>query len=102
MNLGHETETVEFKKSTSELKEGVSSIASILNKHGHGELYFGVKPDGEVVGQEVSESTLRKVSQAIGNSITPPICPSIEAIEKETGRSYIKVKFEGKERGVRP
>lgn len=98
MNLGHETETVEFKKSTSELKEGVSSIASILNKHGHGELYFGVKPDGEVVGQEVSESTLRKVSQAIGNSITPPICPSIEAIEKEAGRSYIKVKFEGKER----
>ena len=40
MNLGPENETTEYKKSTSELKEGVASIASILNKHGHGELYL--------------------------------------------------------------
>lgn len=45
MNLGRETETLEFKKSTSELKEGVISIASMLNKHQKGELYFGVIPD---------------------------------------------------------
>lgn len=31
MNLGSETEQVEFKKSTSELREGMESIASILN-----------------------------------------------------------------------
>jgi hypothetical protein len=31
-----ETETLELKKSTSELKEGVISIAAILNKHGKG------------------------------------------------------------------
>ena len=41
-NIGEETEQVEFKKSTGELKEGVISVASILNKHGSGELYFGV------------------------------------------------------------
>jgi len=45
-----ETETTEFKKSTSELKSGVMSIAAILNKHGKGELYFGIKNDGTVVG----------------------------------------------------
>ena len=28
-----ESETLEFKKSTSELKEGIISIAAILNKH---------------------------------------------------------------------
>lgn len=50
MNLGHETETIVFKRSTTELHEGMESIASILNKHGHGELYFGVCADGEVVG----------------------------------------------------
>lgn len=44
--LGEETEQIEFKKSTGELKEGVISIASILNKHGSGKLYFGVKNDG--------------------------------------------------------
>ena len=29
MNLGHETETVEFKRSTSELREGCEDIAFI-------------------------------------------------------------------------
>ena len=43
MNLGMETETLEYKKSTGEMKEAVISIASILNKHQKGELYFGVR-----------------------------------------------------------
>lgn len=43
VNIGEETEQIEFKKSTGELKEGIISIASILNKHGSGDLYFGVK-----------------------------------------------------------
>lgn len=30
MNLGKETETLEFKKSTGEIKEGMVSISSIL------------------------------------------------------------------------
>lgn len=50
MNLGPETEQVEHKKSTSELKAGVASIASILNKHGAGTLYFGTLNNGDVVG----------------------------------------------------
>ena len=41
-SLGDETEQVEFKKSTGELKEAVISIAAILNKHGSGDLYFGI------------------------------------------------------------
>ncbi len=79
MNLGHETEHIEFKKSTSELKEGIQSIASILNKHGFGVLYFGVRPDGEVVGQDVAESTLRQISNAIASSIEPRIAPVVES-----------------------
>ncbi|MFH0795882.1 MAG: RNA-binding domain-containing protein, partial [Candidatus Omnitrophota bacterium] len=46
-----ETETVELKKSTSELKEAIISICAILNKHQKGNLYFGIKNDGAVVGQ---------------------------------------------------
>ena len=49
MNLGIETETLEFKKSTGELKEAMNSISAILNKHQQGEIYFGVKPDGTVI-----------------------------------------------------
>ena len=43
MNIGIETEILEFKKSTGELKEAMYSICAILNKHKHGELYFGIK-----------------------------------------------------------
>ena len=63
MNLGIETEVLEFKKSTGELKEAINSICAILNKHCHGELYFGVKNDGTPIGQVVTEESLREVSQ---------------------------------------
>lgn len=39
MNLGSESETVEFKKSTGEHKEALQAISAMLNKHGGGELY---------------------------------------------------------------
>ena len=41
--IGKEDEWTEFKKTTAELREGIISIATILNKHGKGTLYFGVK-----------------------------------------------------------
>lgn len=70
-SLGEESEQVEFKKSTGEMKECVISIASILNKHGGGKLYFGVRNDGTVIGQEINDATLRSISQAIGNHLRP-------------------------------
>ncbi len=94
MNLGIETETLEFKKSTGELKEAVQSICAMLNKHQHGELYFGVKPDGTPVGQVVTEESLREVSQKIKNSIEPSIYPEISKVMID-GRECIYVKFEG-------
>ena len=93
-NIGEETEQIEFKKSTGELKEGVISVASILNKHGSGELYFGVKNNGDVIGQEVSDKTLREISQAISEHIRPQIYPDID--KKVYGDKVVAyVKFEG-------
>ena len=40
MNIGKETEQVEFKTSLAEQKQGFESIASILNKHQSGSLYL--------------------------------------------------------------
>lgn len=94
INLGKETETLEFKKTTGELKAGMISIASILNKHGVGTLYFGVKPNGDVIGQDVFESSLRDVSRAIYETIKPQIYPAITE-EVFDGRSTIKVEFSG-------
>ncbi len=94
MNLGRETETLEFKKSTGELKEGIVSICAMLNKHQKGELYFGVKPDGTPIGQQISEKTLREISQAISSHIEPQIFPEIKTVFID-GCDCILVRFEG-------
>ena len=96
MNLGIETETLEFKKSTGELKEAMNSICAILNKHQHGELYFGVKPDGTPIGQVVTEETLREISQKIKNFIEPKIYPEINKVVID-GRECIHVVIAGEQ-----
>ena len=94
INLGEETEQVEFKKSTGEMKEAIISIAAILNKHGSGDLYFGVKNNGDVIGQIITDKTTREVSQAVGNHLRPVIYPEITK-ENYDGRNVVHVRFEG-------
>lgn len=94
MNIGIETEEIEFKKSTGELKEGIISLTSMLNKNGKGTLYFGVKNDGIVIGQQIGDNTLRDISQAIANFIKPQIIPSI-SVEYIEERNIIKVFVQG-------
>ncbi|MBI4980944.1 putative DNA binding domain-containing protein [Candidatus Woesearchaeota archaeon] len=91
-----ESETLELKTSTSELKEAIISISAILNKHQKGELYFGISNQGRVIGQQITENTLSGVSQTIVNNIEPKVYPEIKAEEIE-GKSCIKVSFEGHE-----
>ncbi|MEK6921326.1 MAG: RNA-binding domain-containing protein, partial [Nanoarchaeota archaeon] len=50
-----ESETIELKKSTSELKEAVISIVSILNKHQKGDIYFGVKNNGDLTIDKIKK-----------------------------------------------
>lgn len=95
MNLGIESETVEFKRSTSELKEGIISLSAMLNKHGEGTLYFGVKNNGDIVGQnELNENTVREVSQKINDNIKPQVIPII-SIEYFNDLKFIKVYVKG-------
>jgi len=91
-----ESETLELKKSTSEINEAIISIVAILNKHNAGELIFGISPNGTVNGQSFSEKTLRDISQKIANSIEPKIYPRVEP--QKIGEKYcIIVKFVGDE-----
>ncbi len=94
MNFGEETETIEFKETTSELHQAIESIASILNKHSNGELYFGVRDDGTVKGQMVKDSTLHAISDSISRDIEPRITPTIEKITLD-GNECVKVSFSG-------
>ena len=97
MNIGVETEKIEFKKTTGELREGITSLASMLNKNGYGVLYFGVKDNGEVVGQQIGDRTLREISQSIANFIKPQVIPTIEH-ELVDDKNVIKIEVRGSEK----
>lgn len=89
-----ENEVIELKKSTGELKEAIISIVSILNKHNSGNLYFGIKDNGDVIGQEVSSKTIRDVSKSIAENIEPKIYPKVNKV-KIDDKMCILVEFEG-------
>ena len=91
-----ENEVIEFKKTTGELKEGIISIVAILNKHQSGKLYFGIKDNGEIIGQEVSGKTIREVSRAISENIEPRIYPIVNKIKLDE-KECILVEFEGED-----
>ncbi len=91
-----ESETVELKKSLAELHAGLVSISAILNKHGRGELWFGVKDNGLPVGAGASEKTLRDISQAIASHIEPRLYPHV-SLESVGQAVCVKVSFEGQE-----
>lgn len=94
MNIGRENEFLEFKKSTGEVREAMKSISAMLNKHGRGELYFGVTNDGTIIGQQISDSSLRDISRTIKESIEPAISPIVKE-EVYEGLHIIHVIFSG-------
>ena len=92
-----ESELIEFKKSTSELKQGVISLSSMLNKHGKGTVYFGVLNDGSINGQQIGKDTTHDISVEIKNHIKPVTVPTIETVE-EDGKTIIKVSVKGNDK----
>jgi len=61
----------------------------MLNQRG-GHVLFGVTPDGAVVGQQVGDDTIEKVSAEI-QRIEPRIFPSIERVSVACGNEVIVV-----------
>lgn len=84
-----ESETVELKASLAELDAALVDICAFLNHRG-GNLYFGVRPDGRVVGLTVADSTFLKVSQKIRQKLKPEIIPEIRE-RSDDGKSIIEV-----------
>jgi ATP-dependent DNA helicase RecG len=75
--------TLEFKRSTGELKGGMQTLCAFLNGTG-GMVLFGVRPDGTVEGQDVSDKTLREIAQAL-DRFKPPVNLPIERLPVDTG-----------------
>lgn len=63
MNIGKESEKIEFKETISELEAGLRSISSMLNRHKEATLYFGVNNNGDVIGIDVVKDTIIKIKE---------------------------------------
>ncbi len=94
MKIFKESETIEFKKSTAEVKGAVVSIAAMLNKHGRGEVYFGIDDDGKVLGQSIGRTTIKDVTQAVVDNTEPKVFPKVE-VRQIDGKDCIVVEAQG-------
>ena len=62
---GDETRTLEMKKTTGELKDGMRSACAFLNTAG-GWLVFGVAPTTlQIIGQQVTDNTRREIAHEL-------------------------------------
>lgn len=95
MNIGKENEYTEFKRSTSETKEAINAIAAMLNKHNKGKVSFGVKNNGDVIGQDIRPETLNELSRDITINIKPSFLFTVEEKTDGDGIHYIEVTFSG-------
>jgi ATP-dependent DNA helicase RecG len=59
-----ESDRLEFKKTTGELKAGMQALCAMLNGSG-GMVVFGVTAAGKVVGQDITDATLQEVAREI-------------------------------------
>lgn len=84
---------VELKRSTGELRRGVQTVCAFLNGKG-GRVVFGVAPDGEIVGQQVSDKTLREVAQELA-ALDPPAKVAVHRIAVGAGREVLVLDVEG-------
>jgi ATP-dependent DNA helicase RecG len=65
-----ESATLEFKNSTASISTGMQTVCAFLNSEKGGTILFGVKDDGKIVGQEVSDKTKKEIAVEL-NKIEP-------------------------------
>ena len=84
---GGESETLEIKRSTAELRRAGESLCAFLNGEG-GQVVIGVAPDGKITGQQVSDSTLRDVAAMLGR-FEPAARVEMDRVDVGGGRTVI-------------
>ncbi len=84
-----ESESQEFKQSTNLRHEATQTLCGMLNKNG-GRVIFGVTPDHQVRGLEVSDRTLEKLWDEF-NHFEPPAFPEVERLALTNGLELIIV-----------
>ncbi|WP_165157705.1 ATP-binding protein [Parabacteroides sp. ZJ-118] len=98
-----ESRTLELKKTTGELKDGMHSACAFLNTEG-GWLFFGVTPKSlKIIGQEVTDKTQQEIAQALAG-LEPAVDVKVEYVDvpEYPGNKIIAMHFDGWVWGERP
>ena len=98
-----ESRTLELKKTTGELKDGMHSACAFLNTEG-GWLIFGVTPKSlKIVGQKVTDNTQREIALALAG-LEPTVDVRVEYVDvpEYPGNKVIAMHFDGWVWGERP
>lgn len=88
-----EGKTLEFKRSTGELREALQTVCAFLNGS-VGIVLVGVRPDGTPEGQQVSDRTPREIAQAIDH-FEPPVNLPLERLPVSVGREVLILRVNG-------
>lgn len=93
-----ESTTLEFKRSTGELREALQTACAFANGEG-GRVLMGVRPDGEIVGQQVSEQTYHELAAA-RERFEPPLLFEVQRIDLAPGRTVLVLEVPGRSDSV--
>jgi hypothetical protein len=74
-----EGQRVEFKTGFAEEDKGIESLCAFANADG-GTVFFGVRPDGQVLGVDVGGNTIENLANKINRSLYPQAIPRIELL----------------------
>ena len=98
-----ESRTLELKKSTGELKDGMHAACAFLNTEG-GWLVFGITPKSlKIIGQQVTDDTQREIAHAIaGLQPAVDVRPEYIDVPDRPGHKVIAMHFDGWVWGERP
>lgn len=84
-----EGNSLEFKESTGQLDRSMETLCAFLNGEG-GTILYGVRDDGRIIGQTVSDSTKRSIAEAL-NRIEPFVDLEITYITIPDTEKYVIV-----------
>ena len=82
-----ESQHVEFKRSTAQIKAAFTTVCAFLNDTG-GIVVFGAKDDGELIGQQVADKTKLEIAHEI-KKIEPNTQITVHYIPIENNRHII-------------
>ena len=97
-NIGREGEQLEFKENTTELEDGIVALSAMLNKSCKGEVLFGVRDNGDIIGMDIGKSTLKHISETIWRILDPTVMPILDVRTSLDGRKYISMSAQGDQR----